>query len=203
MTNETQIQEREERIDPSYGHPIGSRRLEIEKLHHKLYQKYFTLCDEINKKYKGAFEAININHKLSVSDYIRQLNNHGYFDLLSLSQGERRQLDGSALGRIVSNEPSKIFDISNHENMLDASDSIFRNDDDPVLSTVLNDDVHKLNVPGNIKRERKKARHRSDVYSRRLQKHVYERYLSEAVGKPITVEEYEREFGFLSEGGQK
>jgi hypothetical protein len=168
MTNETEEQEQERKgeIDSFYGQPIGSRRLEIEKLRHKLFEKLLGLFNEIHDRYKD----------------------------------EHVRVEQSPLGRIVYDldHTHNLFDRSDHENMLDASDSLFRNDSDPVLSTVLDESVYKLDTPGHTKRERKRARHRLDIFRRRLQKHVYERYLSEAVGKPITVEEYEREFGFLS-----
>lgn len=193
MTTQTQEQGREEKIDYFYGQPIGSRRLAIEKLHDKLQKKYFALCDKLHKKYHGSFD------KIVPSDTLKGLAQQGYFELLHNSNVEHKNLDESPLGRIVHQEVGEIFDRSDQENMLEASDSIFRNDSDPVLSTILHDCVYELNVPGHTRRERKKVRHRRDIFGRRLQKHVYERYLSEAVGKPITVEEYEREFGFLSD----
>lgn len=190
--------EREGNIDQFYRQPIGSRRLKILKLRSKLREKKSKLSKKIYYKYKESFDAINVNHELDISNFIRQLNKQGYFDLLSRSQSECNRLDKSPLTRILYNDFSELYGRSNHKNMLDASNSIFRNDSDPVLSTVLNDEIYKLNVPGNTRRERKKARHKSDIYRRRLEKHVYERYLSEAVGRHTTVEEYEKEFEFLS-----
>ena len=108
------------------------------------------------------------------------------------------ELDRTPLARLSMYYSHELFEDSDHENMLDATDSIFRLDSDPVLSTVLDESVY--NLPSKpTRREKKKRRHRQDIYLRRLQKHVYERYLSEAVGRPITIEDYEREFGFLKE----
>lgn len=203
MTERTEEQGTERAIDLFYGQPIGSRRLEIQKLHYKLHQKYFGLFDEIYKKYKGSFRKINEGcEEIATKDRWKWLCEQGYFELLHNSHIEYENLRKSPLGRIVSRETGEIFDRSDHENMLTASNNLFRIGSDPVLSTVLNDGVYKPNVLGNTKRERKKARHREDIYARRLQKHVYQRYLSEVVGKPITTEEYEREYGFLSDKGE-
>ena len=204
MTNETQEQGREGEIDPFYGQSISPRILEIQKLRFKLHGKKHVLVHEIHDKHKDQYKEISEKCEgLDTLNHLRTLEKNKYFDLLSLSQGEYSQVDESPLGRILFNDFSELYDRSDHENMLDASDSLFRNDSDPVLTTVLDESVYELNVPGNTRRERKKGRHRSDIYRRRLQKHVYERYLSEAVGKPITVEEYEREFGFLSGVNEK
>jgi hypothetical protein len=183
-------------IDPFYGQPIGSRRLEIQKLHYKLHNKHHKLCMGIHKKYERSFERINGRcREIAPQDALRWLFEQGYFDLLAKSGAELEILRESPLGRIVYIEPGEIFDRSDHENMLDASDGLFRLDSDPVIERVLTDDIYEKGL-------RKRQRHRADIYGRRLQKHVYERYLSEAVGRPITVEEYEREFGFLSDKGE-
>jgi len=189
---------REGEIDPFYGQPMGSRRLEIKKIYSKLLEKKHALANNIHNKYKESFEAIKVDPELEIPNYIRELKQQEYFELLSLSQGEYNQLEESPLAQILKNDFFELCDRNDHENMLDATDSIFRNDSDPVLSSILDKSVYKLNVLGNIKRERKKARHRSEIYGRRLQKHVYEKYLSQVVGKPITIEQYEKEFGFLS-----
>jgi len=204
MTAEIQIEQgREGEIDPRYGYPIGSRRLKIEKLHHKLREKYHALRDEVSKKFKESLrKIIEESEKFPSLERVDWLIEHGYLELLGSSYMEKENLQKSPLGMIVNQETLEIFDVSDHENMLNASGSVFRNDSDPVLSTILSDGVYKLNVPGNTRRERKKSRHRADIYGRRLQKHVYEKYLSQAVGKPITIEEYEREFGFLSGKGE-
>jgi len=204
MDKQTQEQGREGEIDPFYGQPIGSRRLEIQKLRSKLHKKKHALIDEIYDKYKDQFKAIREKCEgLDLLSHLRTLEKEKYFDLLSLSQGEYNQIDESPLSRILFTDTFELYDRSDHENMLRATNWLFRSDSDPVLKNVLDHSVYGPNAPRHTKRERKKARHRADIYGRRLQKHVYERYLSEAVGKPITVEEYEKEFGFLSDNNKE
>jgi hypothetical protein len=192
MTKETQ----EQLIDPLYGFSIGSRRWEISRLYYKLKHRHHISCMAIHKKYERDFKKINRKCKgLTPWRTLRCLAKEGYFDLLDLVEGELKVLRESSLGIVTDNDLHNIFDTTDHKNMLNASDGLWRIDSDPVIANVLTDSIYDNRSKNSLK----KQKDRQGIYNgRRMKKEVYEGYLSEAVGKPITIEQYEREFGFLS-----
>tara|TARA_Y100000310_G_C20670177_1_gene809812 strand:- start:1415 stop:1864 length:450 start_codon:yes stop_codon:yes gene_type:complete len=102
------------------------------------------------------------------------------------------ELDRTPLAQQIHYKDIRFFSKSDHENMLDARENNWTLGPDPVLKNVLNGDYDE---------NTRKGRDENDLYERFMSKAVYEAYLSEVVGRQITIERYEGECGFLSNNG--